>query len=437
MLLLAALMPSTARAITLANGILSPGEVRSSSGRPGLYDVDAGNVDIKFVLEALARRSHSNIVVSPDVAGEITAHLTQQPLESILNYICMVRGIGWAKKENAYLVAPTDKLTPQVAPTAPIPPKVFVWECRHVLPSALTSSIQGIFPSIKVSEGPNAAMPVIANSTSGISGGSTQTSGVQSSTTPSTSTRIILVGDAAEVARAKDLLSQLDVPSRQVYIDVRITEINSSGSKDLGVVWSWNDLTVNESSAASGIAFGKFTKQGMSFTGTISALIANGQAKLLASPNITVIDGASANILIGDKILFPKLIGYSQAGTPIYDKDEEQVGISLQIAPKISDNDEIIMTLYPQVSLVTSYLKTQAGDYPQISTREAKTTVSVKSGSTLAIGGLIREDDVLNASKVPLLGDLPIIGHLFRQSKKTSQRNEIVILLTPRLLSDK
>ncbi len=83
---------------------------------------------------------------------------------------------------------------------------------------------------------------------------------------------------------------------------------------------------------------------------------------------------------------------------------------------------------------MTSWLYTQAGNYPQISTREAKTTVSVKSGTTLAIGGLIQQDETVNYSKVPLLGDLPLIGHIFKYTNKSKDRTEIVIFLTPKII---
>jgi len=210
-----------------------------------------------------------------------------------------------------------------------------------------------------------------------------------------------------------------------------ITEIDSSAGKEVGIDWTWSDIVLREPAPDSGIKFGKVTREDMSFTGTVSALLKTSGARLLAQPNIAVVDAESADILIGDRILFPKLIGYSQFGTPIFDKDEERVGIYLQIAPRTTGTDQMLLTLYPQVSLVTSFLKTQAGDYPQISTREARTTVSVRNGETLAIGGLLREDEVKNASKIPLLGDLPIIGSLFRHTKTSKQRSEIVILLTP------
>jgi type II secretory pathway component GspD/PulD (secretin) len=245
---------------------------------------------------------------------------------------------------------------------------------------------------------------------------------------------VLVYGAPADVAKAGDALSRLDKARAQVSIKVAVTEINSTASRELGVEWAYGDISVSENGDQSGIKFGSFNRQPLSFTGTISALIKNGNGRLLAEPNISVVDGETASILIGERILFPKLVGYNTIGTPIYDAEEERVGIYLQIAPRVSGSDEIILTLYPQVSLVTSYLKTQAGDYPQISTREARTTVMVKNGATLSIGGLLRDDDIKSLSKVPLLGDLPIIGQFFRRNKTTRERTEIVILLTPTLL---
>ncbi len=112
------------------------------------------------------------------------------------------------------------------------------------------------------------------------------------------------------------------------------------------------------------------------------------------------------------------------------------VGISLLIAPKISDDDQIVMTLDPQVSLVTGYLNTDAGNYPQISSREARTTVCVKNGSTLAIGGLIQDNEIRNMSKLPILGNLPFLGQLFSHVNTTKSRTEVVMFLTPKIVRE-
>jgi type II secretory pathway component GspD/PulD (secretin) len=406
------------------------------------FDVDASGTDVKYVLEALARRSGANIVVSPEVTGEVTIHLKQATIDDILDYLSKVQGFKWEKQGVTYLVAPFDKFAkPSESDVTPAVPqsRILVWICKHVKASDLVATIKGLFDDLKVTEGPSAVKPVLGegstsgggglggSSTSGTSGGSS----TQSAQDPS---RIVLFGPPDQIARAQEVLENIDKPKPQVSIQVAITEIRVTAASEIGIDWTFSDLVLQESTPSGGIRFGKYNKQPLTFTGTISALIDNGKANLLAQPNLSVLDGDSAYILIGDRILYPKLVGYTQFGTPIYDKEEERVGIYLQVAPLVADEENIVLKLYPQVSLVTGYLKTQAGDYPQISTREAKTTVSVKSGATIAIGGLLRENDIKDASKIPLLGDLPIIGGFFRHTKTTREKTEIVIFLTPKIV---
>jgi type II secretory pathway component GspD/PulD (secretin) len=409
--------------------------------KQGLYDVDASGGDVRYVLEALARQSGVNIVIGPDVAGTITAHLKQMPLDGLLDNLAAVHGFDWAKKDATYVVSAKDKTAkPEIVAPPPMPEQEsLIWRCRHIKANDLVTLLTGMYPGCKIAVGPSSVSPILQAPMSGAGaatgGGATSSSGSSSSTKSDddTASTVVLYGEAKDIAKAKALLEKLDIARPQIAIEVAITEIGSNLSKELGVNWSWNDITLAEN-ATSGIRFGSFIKQPMTFTGTLAALTTSGNAHLLAQPNISVIDGGYADILIGDRILFPKLVGYTQFGTPIYDKDEERVGIYLQIAPRVTEDDEIVLTLYPQVSLVTSYLKTQAGNYPQISTREARTTVSVKSGSTLAIGGLIKDEEIKSAEKIPLLGDLPIIGQFFRHNKNSKSRTEIVIFLTPKIV---
>lgn len=419
-----------------------------TSGDGKAYDLDAAGVGIRFVLEALARRSGANIVVSPDVTGEVTAHLKQQPLDAILEQLAAVGGFAWRKDGATYLVANKDKLTPLAGAGPKVAAQrvaaIEVWECRYIKPSDAASLIEKLLPEVKTAEGPASYTPTLDSNSPGLGGasgsyGAAPAAGGASAPTSTryTSNRLVLMGEPTELERARELLRRLDVRRPQVNIDVAITEINSSAKKELGITWSWSDLILTESSSGSGIHFGNLNKEDMTFTATISALTANGVGDLLAQPNLSVVDGESASILIGDRLLYPKLVGYSSFGTPIYDKEEEEVGISLQIAPKVTGDGEIIMSLYPQVSLVTGYLKTQAGEYPQISTREARTTVSVKNGATVAIGGLLQSDEIKQKQKVPILGDLPIIGAFFRHSSTTRERTEIVIFLSPKIVEEK
>lgn len=408
----------------------------------GVYDIDSSGTDIKYVLEALARRSGANIVVSPDIMGDVSVHLKQMTIDSILDNLATVHGFAWEKSGQTYLVAAKEKFVKPAPAQAPAQRQTLLWQCKHSKPADLVTVVTKLLPNVTAVEGPNMITPTLESSDSGTSTSMGSSTGSSSSSTTSTSgssssqsvrsnsNMLVLMGEPGDIEQAKGILAQLDMPRKQVNIDVSITEIAETSGKELGTEWAWNEVGLTEDTSTSGIWFGKFSKEATNITATVSALIKNGSATLLAKPNISVLDNEYAEILIGDRILFPKLTGYNDNGIPIYDKDEEKVGIYLQIAPKIAGDSEIVLTVYPQVSLVTGYLK----DYPQISTREAKTTVSVKNGSTLAIGGLLQDNDIKNYSKVPLLGDLPIIGSVFRHSKKTKERTEIVIFLTPKIV---
>ena len=165
---------------------------------------------------------------------------------------------------------------------------------------------------------------------------------------------------------------KLDVRRAQVKISVTIADVSLTALRELGVKWSWSDFAVQELTTHD-INFGKFTHQPVNITAALSALEQKDQAKVLASPSISLLDGERGYVLIGDRLLFPKLIGYTQASTPIFDKEEVRVGIYLQVAAQIGANGEMTLTVYPQVSTVTGYLTVpNMGSYPQIGTRGAE-----------------------------------------------------------------
>ena len=447
--------------------ILTIGACAADSSK--LYDVDATGTDIKFVLEALARRSGVNIVVSPDITGPINAHLSQMTIDSIMDRLATVQGFGWKVDGNTYLVASNDRLNPpppQKADPGPSVQSVFVYLCKNVKPVELMATIEKAFPSIKVAEGPGSSSPILSAQDTGLSSASATKLSMTNSTSSTDTTgaiknsnKIVLIGSTVEIDGVKSMLEQLDLPRKQISIEVSIMEIRSSASKEIGIDWNWNnynisdvpadmlkgqlpsggsssgtstDLTGNANMINPGIGFGRFSKSPTQITGTISMLMKDGAATLLAKPNVSVLDGESAGILIGSKVKYPVLSERDSNGKPIYSTAEEPVGISLQIAARVTGDNDVILALYPQVSMLTGYID----NLPQISTREAQTTVSVKDGATLAIGGLISENEIKDASKVPFLGDIPILGQFFRHSKKTKERTEIVILLTPKIACD-
>lgn len=251
----------------------------------------------------------------------------------------------------------------------------------------------------------------------------------------STAQSLVLIGEEDVLEKALALAARLDEKRAQVRIAVRITDISTQALKELGIRWNWSNYTVSET-AASGINFGTFAHSPVSIDTALSALEKNDRSKLLAAPTLSLLDGERGFILIGERLLYPKLIGYTQAQTPIFDKAEERVGIYLQVAVHVASDGEITLSIYPQVSVVTGFLTVNGASYPQISTREQQTTIRVKPGGKIVVGGLLRDEDLHNIQRVPLLSRIPIFGELFTFRKRTRNQSELVVMITPELLKD-
>lgn len=425
-----------------------------------LYDLQAVRTEIADVLNALSLQSGNNIVVGSDVKGQVTVQLKQVSFENALEYIVRMHGYDYRKEGSVYLVSAPDKLKASyLLSTASEPVSTEVYTVKYLSTEKLQATITSLSPGISIAIGPDTIIPALGTSSSSgslsgssssgssSSGGSTYESGTGSSTTTyrtSISNTIILKGPETLVRDALALVKRLDTPRSQVRIEVMILEINANAQDQLGVQWSWSKESMSESeqvttgqsgSTVAGINFGFLHRSPMSFEATISAMITSGKGRILAKPNLSVLDCEKASILIGDKLLYPKLIGYTDNGNPIYDKEEEEVGIKLETVPKIG-NDLITLSIYPQVSTVTSFKQIAGMSYPQISTREAQTTVRVRSGEQIAIGGLFREDEIATMSRIPLLADLPILGEFFKHRSITKTNTEIIIIITPQILSD-
>lgn len=409
-----------------------------------LHDVQAVSTDISDVLNALALQSGQNVVVSSDVKGAITVQLKQVSFENALDYIVKMQGFGWRKEGSAYLVAKPESLKTAypdavTAIIAPDPPVTSLYVSNYLSPGKLKETLGLVISGLTIACAPDTIAPTLGSGSDRPypGGGDTAGGSAEQYQRTSASQTLIIKGPKASVQEAIELCRQLDTPRPQARVEAMILDVSETGLRELGVQWSWNKVSFTEESPAPGaIQFGKFARSSISVEATISGLLTNGGARLLAKPSISAMDSERASILIGDRLLYPILIGYTQLGTPIFDKAEEKVGIYLQISPRISSDGYITLSIYPQVSTVTGYLKTDVGSYPQISTRETQTTLRVKSGEAIAIGGLFREEDIQSMSKVPLLADVPVLGELFKFRRNNKTKSEIVIVITPQILSE-
>lgn len=247
---------------------------------------------------------------------------------------------------------------------------------------------------------------------------------------------LVLKGQPAQLEQAFKLLALTDVPPQQMVIETKVVETSPEFTKNLGVQWSWNSFTFGERPNLSGgnappstpgpmggINFGSFGRAQASISATVNAMVTNKTAKLLANPSITVLNDQDASVFIGDTLRYK--VQTSGINGPNISVFEVPVGIILLVHPRINDDGQVTLRVHPQVSTATI-----VGDLPQTHTREAETVVRVKDGDTLVIGGLIRDEDTILMRKVPFLGDLPLVGQLFRNEDRSHTRTEVMVFLT-------
>lgn len=253
-----------------------------------------------------------------------------------------------------------------------------------------------------------------------------------------------------------DLL-EMEHPS-QIRLEAQIIEINSDYTKNLGIQY-WSQTPGSNSNSGSstgntnsgitvgtaGLFYGgedfSSTRKHGGWLGshvanvnvTLQALINEGKARILSRPSITTMSGKAANILIGGRIPIPVSDGNGNVSI-----DWHEYGMKLNIEPVVDSEDKITSKVHAEVSTLdySHGVKIDSFSVPGIATREAESEVNVRSGMTMAIGGLINSEDAKIVSKIPLLGDLPIIGRFFRHTSNTRDKREVIILITPTLVAD-
>ena len=273
---------------------------------------------------------------------------------------------------------------------------------------------------------------------------------------------LVLYGTPAEYERVKNLLETLDVELKQVSVEAKILAIDKEESKNLGVEWMWSTLpqypererdtytrtnsdgvvtyheentytrNSNDSTGYGIIRFGR-SHEGYPFEfyygAKINALVTDGKAKILSRPNVTTIQGREAVINVGSSVPVPKTSSTNTATTTEF--EYRDAGIILRYTPRINSDGTITAKIHTEVS--TPQYIADMGAY-RFNTRSAETTVTVRDGEPMVIGGLIGAEEEKSVSKIPFLGDLPILGALFRNHRKSKSESELIIFLTAHVL---
>ncbi len=274
---------------------------------------------------------------------------------------------------------------------------------------------------------------------------------------------LVIYGTPAEYERVKNLLATLDVELKQVSVEARILAIDKEESKNLGVEWMWSTLPqypehdrdsytrTNSDGVVTHYEENTYTRKSNDTTGygiikfgrshegypfefyygaKINALVTDGKAKILSRPNVTTIQGREAVINVGSSVPIPKISSTNTATTTEF--EYRDAGIILKYTPRINADGTITATIHTEVS--TPQYVADMGAY-RFNTRSADTTVTVKDGEPMIIGGLIGAEEAKSVSKIPFLGDLPILGALFRNHRKSKTESELIIFLTARVLN--
>ncbi len=245
---------------------------------------------------------------------------------------------------------------------------------------------------------------------------------------------LIVSGSDEDCRKVKEMLAKLDTPPRQVIFEAEAVEVNRDDIRNIGI--DWGSVTALPGVAATdgssfriGLNIRNHPEYGVNIAGTIHRLVENQKGRLLASPRIAALDGQTAQILIGDKLAVEST--QISSGTTVTTVNYVEVGIKLEITPTIHEDGTITTHIKPEVSNKES---TTSNGNPNIRTRQAETTLRVKNGETIVLGGLIQRQETKDMVKFPLLGDIPLVGQFFRSTVKEKTESELIILITPKLV---
>jgi len=239
---------------------------------------------------------------------------------------------------------------------------------------------------------------------------------------------IILSGTPDEIAAMKFIIEKLDVPLTSVMLETQVVELTETASKEIGIDYTGSGGAIG---TATFTAQSLQTAQGvLKLQAAIFAQIASGRGRVISSPRILALNGQPASILTGDEL--PIITSIALSGTSAVQQQVQyiNVGVNLQILPRIAGDGYVTTHIFSQVSNVTAFTQ----GVPQISQRQATTTVTVADGQPFIIGGLLQQSELRNMSKIPILGNLPILGQLFRLENDTKQTTNLYLIVTPHVL---
>lgn len=256
---------------------------------------------------------------------------------------------------------------------------------------------------------------------------------------------LVIEATPGDYAKVEDILRQLDILPRQVLIEATIAEIGLDDKMNLGVEWEYlrgnnfseTDLARGKISGATGLTYAiEFSNDVLH---SLEALAQKNKVNILSSPHVLASDNKEAKIDVADEIpIISSETTVTSGSEPLITTDIQyrDTGVMLSVTPHINDRGLVTMDIYQEVSQLAENVEVAGVSYPSFYKRTVTTTLTVGHGQTIVLGGLIRENKSGGRSGVPVLMDVPILGHLFGSTNRTFSKTELIILLTPRVIAN-
>ncbi len=443
--------------------------------------LDLKNMDISDVLKLISQKSGLNIVASQNVRGKITVYLKNIEVLEALRII--VDAYGWAyAKENEIIIVSTDKeyedkygrkfgeeVQTQIKPLMfasaadilatlnqikSLSGKIIADDKSNSLilidtPSKLDEMVM-IISSLDVPI-KTQIFNLSYSDAEEISGKITEilTPSIGKMKFDKRSNAIVVTDTNRKLDEIEKMVTAFDKKDREVLIEAKIVQIVLSDTFKMGVDWEAIVSDYHSLDLKSNLTiFGDTDKKGKisigtlasdDYTALIEALDTVGVTDILSSPRITTINNKEAKILVGSTEPYVTTTTTTPSSGPATTAESVnfiEVGVKLFVTPTIHDDDFVTMKIKPEVSSVVRSLTTSNNNtIPIVETSEAETTVSVKDGVTIVIGGLIKDQKIKTTKKIPLLGSIPLLGYAFRNVSDEVSKTEIAIFLTPKIIT--
>jgi type IV pilus assembly protein PilQ len=401
----------------------APSSSAAAASDPGdgrRMSLDVQGAEIQTVLRSLSEFSGKNIVASKEVKGEVTLRLRNVPWRHALDILLRAQGLGMVDQGQTIVISNLETLRKEEMErrTAERAQEELLPLSTRIVPVSYANA-EEMSKTVEKTLTKRGHIEVDKRSNS------------------------LLITDIDErLDQAESMVRSLDTKTPQVEIVARLVDVDVTATRSLGIVWGVHNLDLFDAGVSEDVqinAAGVTNPAGIVKLGTVKsfgsidaqleALETQNKANIISNPRITTVNNREASVVVGQQI---PLIVQDFAGNAV--TQLTTIGIKLSVTPHINVGNKITMDVHPEVSDLAAQATVQGGII--INTTMADTRVMVNDGETAVIGGLIRSNETSTKRGVPVLMDIPLIGNLFRSNSTTKAKRELLIFVTPKILTD-